>query len=209
MKNKPRCVIIGGASIKKPDIIKAYLKHDDFIIFCDSGLFHAEALDISPDLIIGDFDSHPMPDSSVETIVLPKEKDDTDTVYAAKEALSRGFDNFLLIGVSGDRLDHTLANVSILLMLHQKGASAILCDDFSEMEIVGTAPKAISPKFPFFSLVTIDGPAHGVTITNAKYPLENATINPNYQYAVSNEPLPNLTSYVSVSDGRLLLIRIR
>lgn len=39
----------------------------------------------------------------------------TDTVYAMKEAIKRGFDTFLLIGVVGGRLDHTLGNVSMLL----------------------------------------------------------------------------------------------
>ena len=58
-----------------------------------------------------------------ETIVLPCEKDDTDTVFAVKEALKRGFQDFLLIGVIGGRLDHTLGNVSLLLMLDAHGRS--------------------------------------------------------------------------------------
>ena len=108
-----RCVIIGGAAIEKYDIVKSCLGDNDFFIFCDSGLFHKEKLGICPDLIVGDFDSHPKPDTEIETIHLPREKDDTDSVYAVKEAIKRGFDEFLLIGVVGARLDHTLGNVSI------------------------------------------------------------------------------------------------
>ena len=92
----PRCVIIGGANIARYDRSKAAIKPDDFIIYCDSGLKHAEALGAEPSLIVGDFDSHDNPHSSVETIVLPCEKDDTDTVFAVKEAIKRGFDDFLL-----------------------------------------------------------------------------------------------------------------
>lgn len=118
---KRRCVIVGGAGIRNYQTLWDYLNPDDFNMFCDSGLFHQEALGIEPHLIVGDFDSHPNPGLDVETIVLPCEKDDTDTVFAVKEALKRGFDDFLLLGVVGGRLDHTLGNVSILLMLHRQG----------------------------------------------------------------------------------------
>lgn len=97
--------------------IKSCLRNDDFIVFCDSGLKHLESLQVNPGLIVGDFDSHDNPHLGVETIVLPCEKDDTDTVFAVKEAIKRGFDDFLLIGVVGARLDHTLGNVSSLLYL--------------------------------------------------------------------------------------------
>ena len=96
-----RCVIVGGADINNYEYIKSCLRNDDFIVFCDSGLKHLESLQVNPGLIVGDFDSHNNPHLGVETIVLPCEKDDTDTVFAVKEAIKRGFDDFLLIGVVG------------------------------------------------------------------------------------------------------------
>ena len=131
-----RCVIVGGADINNYEYIKSYLHNDDFIVFCDSGLKHLEALQVKPGLIVGDFDSHDNPHLDVETIVLPCEKDDTDTVYAVKEAIKRGFEDFLLIGVVGARLDHTLGNVSILLYLDSLGKKGKIIDDYSEMEII-------------------------------------------------------------------------
>ena len=86
-----RCVIIGGAEIADYGRARGMLRGDDFFICCDGGLNHAEGLGIRPDLIVGDFDSHERPDTDTETIVLPREKDDTDTVYAAREAVRRGF----------------------------------------------------------------------------------------------------------------------
>ena len=56
-----RCVIIGGAEIARYDQVKGCLRAGDYAIYCDSGLRHREALDLAPDLIIGDFDSHPDP----------------------------------------------------------------------------------------------------------------------------------------------------
>ena len=203
-----RCVIIGGADIGRYDRIRGYLREGDFYICCDSGLKHREGLDIVPDLIVGDFDSYENPQLNIETITLPREKDDTDTVFAVKEALSRGFQDFLLVGVIGGRLDHTLGNVSLLLMLDAQGKTATALDDFSEMEIVSGQPVQIQDCYTYFSLLNISGTAQSITIKNEKYPLDDAEITCEYQYGISNEVLPGKIAVVTVNQGRLLLIKV-
>ena len=203
-----RCVIIGGADIGRYDRIRGYLREGDFYICCDSGIKHREGLDIVPDLIVGDFDSYENPQLNIETITLPREKDDTDTVFAVKEALSRGFQDFLLVGVIGGRLDHTLGNVSLLLMLDAQGKTATALDDFSEMEIVSGQPVQIQDCYTYFSLLNISGTAQSITIKNAKYPLDDAEITCEYQYGISNEVLPGKIAVVTVNQGRLLLIKV-
>ena len=204
-----RCVIVGGADINNYEYIKSCLRNDDFIVFCDSGLKHLESLQVNPGLIVGDFDSHDNPQLDVETIVLPCEKDDTDTVFAVKEALKRGFDDFLLIGVVGARLDHTLGNVSILLYLDALGKKGTIIDDYSEMEIVSNEPAYICDQYTFFSLLNISGIAKGITIENAKYLLDNAEITCEYQFGVSNEVLRGKVAKITVKEGKLLLIKDR
>ncbi|MBQ4578321.1 MAG: thiamine diphosphokinase [Clostridia bacterium] len=204
-----RCVIVGGADINNYSVIREQLRADDYVIFCDSGLKHLEQLRVKPGLIVGDFDSHENPRLDVETIVLPCEKDDTDTVYAVKEAINRGFDDFLLIGVIGARLDHTLGNVSILLYLDSLGKKGCIIDDYSEMEIVSDKPVFICDRYAYFSLLNITGCAKGITITGAKYPLNGGEITCEYQYGISNEVLPGKEAMISVADGRLLLVKVR
>ena len=204
-----RCVIVGGADIGNYDFLRETLLPDDYVILCDSGLKHLAALQVKPSLIVGDFDSHENPHLDIETIVLPCEKDETDTVYAMKEAISRGFDNFLLIGVVGGRLDHTLGNISMLLYLDSHGCKGTIIDDYSEMEIVSSEPVYIENKYQFFSLLNITGCAKGISIQNAKYPLDDGEITCEYQYGVSNEVIPGKTAAVSVREGRLLLIKDR
>lgn len=201
-------MIIGGADIGRYERIRSYLREGDFTICCDSGLKHREGLGIVPDLIVGDFDSHENPHLNIETIILPCEKDDTDTVFAVKEALSRGFQDFLLAGVIGGRLDHTLGNVSLLLMLDAQGKTAMALDDFSEMQIVSGQPAQIEDRYAYFSLLNISGTAQGITIKNAKYPLDKAEIICEYQYGISNEVLPGKTAVVTVDQGRLLLVKV-
>ncbi len=203
-----KCVIVGGADIRDYGRIRELLTEEMVFIFCDSGLRHMEALGRKPDLIVGDFDSHVNPHMDVETIVLPHVKDDTDTVFAVKEALRRGFEEFLLIGVVGGRLDHTLGNVAILLMLDSAGKKAVIADDYSDMEIVSRERALIPDRYPYFSLLNITGTAKGVTIRNALYPLSDAEITCEYPIGVSNEVLPGKTAEVTVKEGRLLIIKV-
>lgn len=203
-----RCIIVGGADINNYGFIKKKLKEDDYFIFCDSGLKHLSSLGVTPSLIVGDFDSHENPNLNTETIVLPCEKDDTDTVYGVKEGIKRGFDEFILIGVIGARLDHTLGNVYILHYLNSMNKKGYIIDDYSEMELVSDKPAFVSDEYTYFSLINISGLAKGITIKDAKYPLDNAEITTEYQYGVSNEVLPGKTAEVSVKEGNLLLIKI-
>lgn len=203
-----RCVVIGGADIGRYDRIRTYLQEDDFFICCDSGLKHQNGLCITPNLTVGDFDSYENPHLDIETIVLPCEKDDTDTAFAVKEALKRGFQDFLLVGMIGGRLDHTLGNVSLMLMLDTQGKNVKVLDDCSEMEIVSDKPAHIEDRYPYFSLLNISGLAQGITIRNAKFPLTDAEITCEYQYGISNEVLPGMTAEVSVKNGRLLLLKV-
>ena len=236
MEQKQRCVIIGAAEIQNYEKIKKYFRNDDYYIYCDAGLKHQARLGVWPDLIIGDFDSYSKAEMErkyqeiknahedslnqnqkqaqaaarkpPELIVLPCEKDDTDTVFAVKEAMRRNFAEFLLVGVIGQRLDHTLANVSILYMLDEAGKEGRILDDYSEMQLVSGSPVRIDDTCAYFSLLNVSGQAEGVTIKHAKYPLQDATIHCEYQYGVSNEVLPGETAEVTVARGKLLLIKI-
>ena len=141
MKN--RCVIVGAGPIENYIRTREYLKEDDFFIFCDGGLRHRAGLDIRPDLIIGDFDSFSEAEARADgapMVILPREKDDTDTVAAAKEGLSRGFTQFLLIGAIGGRLDHTLGNVYLLEFLAGTGARGEILTDREVLSLVGEIP---------------------------------------------------------------------
>ncbi len=205
-----RCVIVAGAPIGRYDVIRSLLRPDDFVVCCDCGLRHLEALGVTPSLVVGDFDSTENPHLDVETIVLPREKDDTDSVYAVREAVRRGFDDFLLVGAVGGRLDHTLGNVAILLYLDRIGKRGVIADDESVMEVVSRDPARIPyGSCAYFSLLNVDGSARGITIRNAKYPLENGVIPVDYQYGISNEVLPGKTAEVTVREGRVLLVRVR
>ena len=206
-----RCVIISAGEIRDYTRAGALLREGDFFIFCDGGLEHADGLGVKPDLIVGDFDSCDSKllakwEGQCETVRLSREKDDTDTLYAAKLALERGYDDFLFLGAMGARFDHALANVSVLLYLDGLGKKAVLADDYSTMQIAGSKPFYIKDDCSYFSVLTVAGDVSGVTIKNAKYPLENASLSADFQLGISNEVLPGKTAEVSVAHGRVLIV---
>ena len=206
-----RWVIIGGAEIRNYALIRSYFRADDFFVYCDCGLKHMEGLNVPPLLIIGDFDSHPKPQDSHNVITLPCVKDDTDTIFAVKEGLRRGYDEFLMVGVTGGREDMTLGNIYALLMIAMNGKAAMIASDYSEMRII-TAGEIVRVKhgWRYFSLLNISGVAKGITIAGAKYNIEKAGISPEYQYGISNEVLsPENDAVISLEEGYLLLVCVR
>lgn len=137
------------------------------------------------------------------------EKYDSDTLFGVREGIRRGFEEFLLLGAVGQRFDHSLANVSILLMLDSLGKKARIMDDYSEMEIVSSEPVSVSDRYAYFSLLAIYEAAKEISIENAKYTfLPNREITCEHQYAISNEVLPGKTARITVGEGRVLLIKV-
>ena len=203
-----RCIIIGGAPINNYEYIKKQLNQDDYFIYCDSGLKHVHDLGYHPNLIVGDFDSFEKPQELSNVIVLPCEKDDTDTMYAIKHALKEGFNEFLLIGVVGLRIDHTFGNLQALLYIDNEGCNGLIIDDFSEIEIVGKTPKYVEDKFKYFSVLSIGDIISGVSIENAKYPLNEAQITNYYPLGVSNEVIEGKTSKIQIKEGKAYLIKV-
>lgn len=205
-----RCVIIGGSEIRNYPLIRSYFRPGDFVIYCDCGLKHSDSLGVNPSLIIGDFDSSPIPQDTSNVIILPVVKDDTDTIFAVKESIRRGFSKVLMIGVTGGREDMTLGNIYALLMLKRNGISAMIADDYNEMSIITAGETVrVSQGWRCFSLLNISGTASGITITGAKYPLNDADITPEFQYGISNETLPGHDAEISLKEGNLLLVCVR
>lgn len=219
-----RCVIVSAGEIRDYERARTFLREGDFFVVCDGGLAHAEGLCIKPDIIVGDFDSCEASDLSkydgpakdgagvssgyLEIIKLPREKDDTDTMFAVKLAVERGYNDFLFLGAMGGRFDHALGNISALLFLDGLGKTAVLVDDYSTMQICGKEPVFIKDNCSYFSVLTVAGDVSGVNIRNAKYPLENASLSSDFQLGISNEVLPGLTAEVSVQSGRVLVVTV-
>lgn len=124
-----RCVIICASPYNQPEFIKSEIRANDYIICADGGYDTAINADITPDIVIGDFDSSLISiDNNLQKIILPVDKDDTDSIYCIKYGISKGYKDFLLLGATGSRADHFYANLSLLKFTHNNGCTAVLKD---------------------------------------------------------------------------------
>lgn len=205
-----RCVILSACAVA-PELA-ALLRPEDFLIACDAGYHNCARLGRRPDLIVGDFDSAPQPSGTQAEglVVLPHVKDDTDTEYAAKLAVQRGFDEVLLLGaLGGRRLEHTLANIGTGLGLEKRGVRAALCDERTRLSYVlpGPARRYEKGEYFYFSVFPLEGRAEGVELRGAFYPLHDAVLAASYPLGVSNEYAPGSREIeVSCRAGALLVV---
>ena len=124
-----RCVIIGASPDCDADFVRENVRKTDFVVCADGGYVTAGKAGVRPDLIIGDFDSAAFPrDRKCDILKLPRVKDDTDTMVCIRECIRRGYEDFLLLGMTGGRDDHTFANYSVLLYLTKNGCSGMMRD---------------------------------------------------------------------------------
>ena len=202
-----KALIYTGGSID-PSNITEHPKGDDLCIAADGGYRNATALGVKPSIVLGDFDSLgdcKLPEE-IERLQVPAEKDFTDTQLAVDTAIQKGATEIVVIGGLSGRLDHTLSNLSILEDLHQRKIHAVITDGHNRVRYLNSTSTLIARSgFRYVSLLTLSEKAKGVSIEGCKYPLKNATLNRNFQYAVSNEITGNC-ALISVRKGSVYIV---
>ncbi len=192
--------------------ITEHPKGEDITVAADSGIRNALALGDRVDIAVGDFDSFPESEipEGAEVIRLKPEKDITDAQAAIEIAIERGADSFTIIGGLSGRLDHTLANLSILEDLDARHIYAIATDGFSRVHFVNGGSALIGRGgYRYFSLIPASDIVKGVSIEGAKYPLKNARLSrKNGGFATSNE-IDGNCALISVKKGSIYLIESR
>ena len=178
----------------------------DYVIAADGGYLACRRAGIVPDLLLGDFDSLPEKPDFEKILQVPVEKDDTDTFLAAKYALERGCRTFHIYGGTGGRLDHTLANLQLLVWLSQRGSRGYLYDEtFTYTAITDggiTIPRG--PEWGLLSVFCMGPDAEGVFERGVQYPLTDAVLTAEFPLGVSNHII-EAEAQISVRKGSLLI----
>lgn len=201
-----RCIIIAAHNeVAVKSIVN--IRADDFIICADGGYAFAAAEGIVPNLVIGDFDSfHGVVEPSIEVERVAAEKDDTDTLLCLKRGIERGFEEFIIVGGIGGRLDHTIANLQTVAYGCERGCFVLLADKGNLVTMIGAdtvkLPKVNGYKLSVFAFGDV---CEGVYESGVKYPLTNATITNTFPIGVSNE-IEAENAVISCKKGKLLLV---
>jgi len=191
-------IILAGGSLTVTPALLAKAAQAELVIAADSGLRHAQPLGLSPDLIVGDFDSVSAADLARYPHVPhqrhPPEKDRLDLELAVDEALKRGAKELIIVGGLGDRFDQSLAAVLLVARLKGRGERVFMHSGDKQVHLlVGaeqlTLPLPIGQRFSLLSLAPeLSGEALSVvSVSNAKYPLDRHRLELGMGLGVSNE----------------------
>lgn len=200
MKNKRILIITGGhLSI---EFARNYLKNQvfDTVIAVDSGLAYASDLNIELQYIVGDFDSVPKEyldkyqnkaneDDSIKIIKYNPEKDETDTQIAIELGIQLGADEITLLGATGTRLDHLLANVYLLSIALEHNIKAYIVDEYNKLYFINhnTTLRKDQLYGPYLSLIPYTEIVEAVTLEGFKYPLLKRDLCIGASIGISNE----------------------
>ncbi len=205
-----RCVIVSASPDCDPHYIEKCVNEDDYLICADGGVDVLKKTSLTPDLIVGDFDSANDPNAyeGVETVRLEVRKIDTDTMHCAQLALERGFREFLFLGATGGRMDHALANLSVLLWLEARGAHGVISDSYNEISLLHTGENVfkISPGTTV-SVIPFGSSGAKLSYTGMSYPLENGEVFAEYPYTISNFAVSD-TVTITLHHGSALVFFI-
>ena len=200
--NGHECYIIGAGDFfglrDEPD-------DSDYVIAADAGFEYCEKNCIIPDLVLGDFDSLGKAPKHPNVMQLPVEKDDTDTMFAVKLGLEKGYKRFYIYGgLGGRRPDHTMANMQALMYLLSHGARGWLFGERYVWTAVESSALRLAGEGDV-SVFCISGRAEGVTIKGLKYETDDIEISSDFPLGVSNSFVLS-EAEISVRNGRLLIM---
>ena len=201
-------LIFAAAPETEYGYIRSFLKsHPDAVIACaDGGLRHARALGLHADFMVSDCDSMDETEAS-EVLRLKPEKDDTDTQSCLREVFRRGCREATLVCATGGRLDHMLANLSLLEEACALGGQLTVLDRQNKVVLHkgGHQKFKMTEDYQYFSIVPLDPVLTGVTIRGAKYPLDDVTVTRAGMITISNEALDGGFT-IDIAQGRALVV---
>lgn len=211
-------LIVSGGSLNKEFVTKVVGQgRYDRILAADSGMNALYAAAVTPDIIIGDFDSADekilaffQQNKAIDFCTLNPEKDDTDTEFAIRESIRRGADSITIIGGTGTRLDHVLGNISLLGIGLEEGVRMELLDAHNRICMIdhSVTLKKKEQYGNYLSLIPYNGNVTGVTLKGLKYPLHDYTMGGFNSLGISNEIVDDEAS-IELTSGQLLVIESR
>ena len=197
------CYIVGAGDFAYPFIPKK----EELVIAADGGYDTLTNHGIRCDVLVGDLDSVKDVPSDIKILKYKREKDETDIALAISYGASLGYTEFRIYGATGGRQDHTFANYSLLFDAKRQGFNAKIVSEGTLISaIFEESVKIYGQNGGIFSVFAFGRKAGGVSISGAKYSLENAEIDPFFPLGISNE-FKDAEVEISVSEGALLLMQ--
>ena len=212
MQTDKRAVLFANGQAKPG--FEVNLLPGDFLVAVDGGLHHLKRLGLNPHLLIGDLDSvdaselAEVMEAGVKVHRFPPAKDQTDLELGLEYALKNGYTQFIIAYPFGNRMDHTLGNLSLLSRPDLEGKTLSLEDGQVEARLLDKSTSLPTQPGELISLLAWGAPVEGITTKGLEYPLKDETLVPWQARGISNVALAD-SIQLTFKSGRLLVIRTK
>jgi len=209
-----RAVIFVNGEVPEYERARPLLQPGDVLIAADGGTRHILALGLVPALVIGDLDSLDATDrrkleaAGAEIRPFARDKNETDFELALGHAIDSGFDEILIIGALGRRLDQTLGNLALLAGQSMGGMHVSMDDGVEQVFFVSKQAQMEGQPGDVVSLIPWGRRVSGVTTEGLQWSLQNETLHPYKTRGISNTMIGE-KAFVSVRSGLLLIVHSR
>lgn len=200
------CVLVAASEFNAADFQARYdAGLFDYVIAVDGGFAHLEALGIKPDMALGDFDSLGYVPKCARVSRFPPDKDASDLELALKRAFALNYEEVVVYGALGGRLDHTIANIQIFARFSEEGQYVTAVGEAEALRCI-TGPDVLELEATegTVSVFSLSDCAHGVIETGMKYSLDDEDLTNRTSRGVSNE-LIGEPATIGVESGTLLV----
>lgn len=204
-------IVISSGSIENYDLLKKHIKDNQFILCADGGVRHIMRIGAIPNSVIGDFDSIDeksvefIKENNIPVLKYPVEKDETDTELALMHLINIGCNEITLVGVTGCRLDHTLANIYLLRKLLLQNIKGKIVDDNNTIYLINDYLKLEKRENYYVSIIPISNEGVIVTLKGFYYPLDDKLIEFNSTLGISNRIIDKFGE-IKIIRGEALII---
>jgi thiamine pyrophosphokinase len=204
-----KCIILANGKTPRKKMVKFLISKGYSTLICaDGGANHAYILGLIPNYVVGDLDS--IYDSTKadlknkSQIIKIKRQNDTDVEKCLKFALKKKFDDIVLLGVTGGRLDHTICNLGIVLKFFSKVHLKVISEDSFLTPYTGKA-EINTQENETVSLYAFDTKTK-ILSRGLKYPLKNVPLPFGEKESTSNVAVSNKVK-LKISGGIIFVIR--
>lgn len=202
-------LILNGKRVNK-DILLKYKNQSDFILAADGAADYCLKLNILPNLVIGDLDS--ISKNSLTTLEemkvplnrFPVKKDKTDSQLSLEYLIDMGATEITIIGATGNRMDHTLANILLLKRIKDSGVKGKIVDENNTIYLVYDKLTLDKSNGYFVSIIPIVQEGIRISLRGFEYELDNEKIDFGSTRGISNV-IKNSKGYIKVHDGVCLV----
>ncbi len=204
-KNEQLMIFLAGELRDKAAVLAKMDQYCFDYYAADAGYLLAKELDAPIRLVLGDFDSAEKP--NLENLLqYPSEKDQTDSELALDLAIKDGYRSIWMVAPFGGRLDHTIANLSLLDAAYNCGVELRLYDGENLAFLLSEGEHSLGSDFRYISFFPWDRTAE-ISLKGFKYPLDHYTLVKDKPIGVSNEPIGR-NPFIEIHNGMVLCICI-